>query len=81
MPVMAANSPATNTSMVTADVVGSSKLISGSIACGQPYNPVSGFVFINNTSGANKTYYYWAGWVQTTTVTGAGSQSKSFRRH
>ena len=62
------SSPATNTTMVTADVVGSSKLISGSISAGQPYNPISGFVFINNTSGANKTYYYWAGWIQLTTV-------------
>jgi len=62
------SSPATNTTMVTADIVGSSKLISGSISCGQPYNPISGFQFINNTSGANKTYYFWAGWVQLTTV-------------
>ena len=65
--------PATN---VTSDVVGNAKLISGSISIGQPYNPLTGFVVINNTSGANKSYYYWMGWVALTNVT-AGTSSLS----
>jgi hypothetical protein len=64
----ASYSPATNATMATADIVGAGKLVSGSINCGQPYNLLSGFVIINNTSGGSKSYYLWAGWVQLTTV-------------
>jgi hypothetical protein len=58
---------------VSADVVGNGKLISGSISVGQTYNPITGFVVINNTSGANKSYYYWAGWVSLTNVLSTNS--------
>jgi hypothetical protein len=61
-------SPALNAADVTPDIVGSAKLISGSLNQGESYNPLTGFVFINNTSGANKSYYLWAGWVQLTNV-------------
>jgi len=66
-------SPPLPQSYVSPDVVGNGKLISGSINVGQTYNPISGFVVINNTSGANKSYYYWAGWVSLTNVASSNS--------
>lgn len=66
-------SPALPQSNVSPDVVGNGKLISGSLNVGQTYNPISGSVVINNTSGANKSYYYWAGWVSLTNVSSSNS--------
>ena len=66
-------SPALPQSNVSPDVVGNGKLISGSLSVGQTYNPISGSVVINNTSGANKSYYYWAGWVSLTNVLSTNS--------
>ncbi len=66
-------SPALPQTDVSPDVVGNGKLISGSINVGQTYNAISGFVVINNTSGANKSYYYWAGWVSLTNVLSSNS--------
>ena len=68
-------SPALPQTNVTPDVVGNGKLISGSISVGQPYNLLSGYVVINNTSGAYKTYYYWMGWVQMTNILSSNSLS------
>ncbi|MNS86983.1 hypothetical protein D3C72_1209070 [compost metagenome] len=42
------------------DIVGSSDLISGGLGSNAPYSIMKGAVVIDNTSGANKTYYYWA---------------------
>lgn len=66
-------SPALPQSNVSPDVVGNGKLISGSLNVGQTYNPISGSVVINNTSGANKSYYYWAGWVSLTNISSSNS--------
>jgi hypothetical protein len=66
-------SPPLPQSNVSPDVVGNGKLISGSLNVGQTYNPISGSVVINNTSGANKSYYYWAGWVSLTNVSSSNS--------
>jgi hypothetical protein len=66
-------SPPLPQSNVSPDVVGNGKLISGSLSVGQTYNPISGSVVINNTSGANKSYYYWAGWVSLTNVLSSNS--------
>ncbi|MNU52215.1 hypothetical protein D3C71_412210 [compost metagenome] len=49
------------TSGISADIVGSSNLISGLLPPAAPYALLTGAVTINNTSSANKTYYYTAG--------------------
>jgi hypothetical protein len=67
------DSPLLPQSDVSSDVVGNGKLISGSLNVGQTYNPITGFVVINNTSGANKSYYYWAGWVSLTNISSTNS--------
>jgi hypothetical protein len=59
----ATRAPTTPSFMASADVVSVSKLISGGIRVGEEYSTLTGSVIINNTSGSNKTYYYWAGWV------------------
>lgn len=46
-------------SLVNTDAIGSS-LVSGWIQ-GNKYGMILGTLIINNTSGANKTYYYWTG--------------------
>ena len=43
-----------------ADVVGSAFLASGYKAA-NTYGMVNGTIILNNTSGGNRTYYYWAG--------------------
>ncbi len=54
------------------DIVGSSDLISGGLGTNSPYSIMKGSVVINNTSGGNKTYYYWAiGSMQNFNATGS----------
>ena len=54
--------------VATADLIVGS-LISGGIGNNWEYSLVNGSVIINNTSGANKTYYVWAN-IQTTCALG-----------
>lgn len=54
------------------DIVGSSDLISGGLGSNAPYSIMKGSIVINNTSGANKTYYYWTiGNMQNLNATGS----------
>lgn len=47
--------------VVSPDILGTSRLISGSLGGSSRFGLAIGTVIINNTSGANKTYYYVAG--------------------
>lgn len=54
----------------TTDFQGTSNLISGLLPPSSPWAFMNGAVVINNTSGANKTYYYWVGGVYSNNATG-----------
>jgi len=65
----------TSTSYVSStDIISTNSLLSGLLPPSSYYAMTMGTVIINNTTGANKTYYYWAGnaWC----VNGAGTVLK-----
>ncbi len=51
------------------DIIGSSNLVSGNYPGSSRYSNLFGTIFINNTSGSNKTYYYVAGRVEVENTT------------
>ncbi|HEY1196604.1 hypothetical protein [Flavobacterium sp.] len=55
---------------VSPDIVSRSTLISGLLPSNSFYALLTGTVIINNTSGANKTYYYVAGDIDSVNATG-----------
>lgn len=75
-------------SSVTADIVGTTYLVSGlfsgpkaSSATPAKYNMLSGSLIIRNSSSANKTYYYYAGFTENreySTGSGKATQFNSF---
>jgi hypothetical protein len=54
-------------------VAGTGGLISGNYSFSNTFSFVSGQVFINNTSGANKTYFLWANASRNTSAPSSGS--------
>lgn len=54
----------------SADIIGAS-LVSGNLPSNTTYNQIAGPVIINNTSGSNKTYYYYAVSFENANATGA----------
>ena len=58
----------------TTDIVpGTGGLISGNFSFSNTFTFVSGQVFVNNTSGANKTYFLWANATRNTSAPSTGS--------
>ena len=57
-----------------AGVVGGPTIISG-LVVGNSLNMITGTVIINNTTGADKTYYYWTGTTNSQTLTNLGRSS------
>ena len=53
-------SASSTTGILGADAVGPT-LVSGYVPGGGKYAMLNGTIIINNTSGVNKTYYYWTG--------------------
>jgi hypothetical protein len=54
----------------SSDIVSTNTLVSGLLPSSSYYAMIYGTVIINNTSGANKSYYYWGGNVQGLNATG-----------
>jgi len=57
-----------------AGVAGGPTIISGLIV-GNSLNMITGTAIINNTTGANQTYYYWTGTTNSQTLTNLGRNS------
>ncbi|MDR3023082.1 hypothetical protein [Chryseobacterium sp.] len=53
------------------DIISTSKLVSGLLPTGSQYSILTGAVYINNTSGATKRYYYFVNYINGINQTGA----------